>query len=559
MSLADPEILELNALCNALADGTINSRQFSRLEQWLGQSEDARRYYVRALGLCASLQTYASEMQSEPADALPSAKIIRPFVWAWLIPLAAAAVVVLFVTFRPFLSPSPGNSTQQTKADESVARLTGSKECKWLEGSAPLPPNAHVNSGERIQLIKGFAEITFDSGAQVVLEGPASLEVNSAWNATLLSGKLRANVPPEATGFRVSNPAVEVVDLGTEFAMVADDTRTDVIVLKGKVEADPGASPDQPAIVLREKEGRRFASSGGADLPISEQLFEKLNQRVSLNHFSQATTYAHWSFDEAAGDLLVADTFGASLDTSSARLEGGSGPDLSAAHVGGRWGQHALRFDGSLFAKAALPGISENSPRTVLFWIRIPPDAQLSDAYAMVAWVAGNNQLGPHPVHISWNRNPNEGTLGVLRTDYGHGFALGETPLRDNQWHHVAVVFAPGKDDGAPVEIKQYVDGRFEGEGKPSPPGRSEDPAKFSDAATVKVRDRIWLGCRVGSSGPRMDRFRGEMDELIVANRALGPREIVELMKNNQPPRPVPDFAASERGRIGGSSAGSME
>ena len=557
MSMTDPEILELNTLCNAVADGTITRQQITRLEQWLADSEDVRRFYVQALGLCASLHTYASEMQSEPADALPSSKIIRPFVWAWMIPLAAVAVTMMVIALRFMLDAR--HPAGQAKADESVARLTGSKECKWAEGFAALPPGGHLKSGERVELARGFAEITFDSGAQVVLEGPAALEVNSAWNATLLSGKLRANVPPEATGFRVSNPAVEVVDLGTEFAMVADDARTDVIVLKGKVEADPGASPDQPTIVLREKEGRRFASSGGADLPVSQQLFETLNRRVPLNHFSQATAYAHWSFDEPSGAVLKADTFGASLDGSRARLEGETDTDFSAAHVAGRWGSHALRLDGNVFAKAALPGISGNSPRTVLFWVKIPTDAQLSDAYAMVAWAAGDKKLGPHPVHISWNRNPNEGTLGVLRTDYSRGFALGETPLRDGHWHHVAVVFSPGGDERAPAEIKQYVDGRFEGEGKPSPPGRSEDPAKFSSAATAKVRDMIWLGCRLGSSGQRMDRFRGEMDELIVANRALGPHEIVELMKNNQPPGPSPDFAATGHHHPEGLRTGRME
>ena len=40
----------------------------------------------------------------------------------------------------------------------------------------------------------------------------------------------------------------------------------------------------------------------------------------------------------------------------------------------------------------------------------------------------------------------------------------------------------------------------------------------------------------MGSNGQKVDRFRGEMDELCVADRALEPREIVELMKNNQPP-----------------------
>ena len=168
------------------------------------------------------------------------------------------------------------------------------------------------------------------------------------------------------------------------------------------------------------------------------------------------------------------------------------------------------------------------------FWVKVPEDVQLSSAYAMVAWGANSEKLGSHPVHIGWNRNPTEGTIGVLRTDYGGGFALGATPLRDGRWHHVAVVFVPGEDEDTPVEVKQYVDGRFEGEGKPSPPG-TEVSEKFREQNTSTIGDTVWLGCRIGNDGPRRDRFRGEMDELCIADRALAPQQIVQLMKDNRP------------------------
>ena len=71
--------------------------------------------------------------------------------------------------------------------------------------------------------------------------------------------------------------------------------------------------------------------------------------------------------------------------------------------------------------------------------------------------------------------------------------------------------------------VKQYVDGRFEGEGKSSPPGsdifKTIDPQK-----ALSLKDGIWLGCRLGVNGVRAERFAGEMDELFVADRALEPR-----------------------------------
>jgi hypothetical protein len=46
-----------------------------------------------------------------------------------------------------------------------------------------------------------------------------------------------------------------------------------------------------------------------------------------------------------------------------------------------------------------------------------------------------------------------------------------------------------------------------------------------------------WSGCRLGIDGVRQERFRGEMDELFIADRALEPLEIVQLMKDNQLPQ----------------------
>jgi ferric-dicitrate binding protein FerR (iron transport regulator) len=533
MSLSDKEILELNRLCNGLVDGTLTESQKSRLSAWLADSEEARRYYVRALGLSASLCTYASEMQVEAPDALPAApKILRPAFWLWVSPLAAAACVVfvLWVSGRSKPQTTPAGS----KVEEYVARLTGSKVCRWVGDATPAGPSDNLRKGQRLELASGFAEITFDSGAQVVLEGPASLDVNSAWDATLRRGTLKAKVPAEAMGFRISNPSVQVVDLGTEFTMVADATgAADVLVLKGMIEASARDSAGERTIVLHEKQSRHFASSGVSKVSDPEQKFARFSQPMALDHFHPATAYVHWSFDEPGGSVLKADNFGAALSAFDARVEEASDTVIETVRTEGRW-QRALRFNGHLLAKAVLPGISGSSPHTVAFWVKVPEDAHLPNAYAMVAWGMSSRKLGSHPVHIGWNRNPTEGTVGVLRTDYGGGFALGATPLRDGRWHHVAVVFVPGEESDAPVDVKQYVDGRFEGEGKPSPPG-TEISAKFSEEQTTALGDTLWLGCRVGINGPRRDRFRGEMDELCIANRVLEPQEIVQLMKTNTP------------------------
>jgi hypothetical protein len=538
MNLSDKEILELNELCNALVDDTINEKQKARLSQWLAGSAAARRFYIRAMAQSASLISYAGEMQSQELERPRPEKIIR---LGWLWKYGALAAAACIVTAFLLMEGSTGNINPQKSAvtpppaevPEYVAQLTGSKECQWVNNSFSGQPGGRFYKGQKLELAKGFAEITFDSGAQVVLQGPASLTINSAWAATLNRGTLKAGIPPEAMGFSISNPTVEVVDLGTEFTMFADASgaTTEVLVLKGEVEAQSQLQPDQQPIVLREKEARCFTTSGVSAVHDTEQKIAEYTRPVSLDHFIPPTDYMHWSFVQGKGGIFAADDSGTPFAAADFYLENVS-PSADVTSHGSGHDQHALQFDGHLYARAALPDISENTPHTVVFWVKVPKDANLSNAYAMVAWGLNNKNFGSHPVHISWNRSADQGPIGVLRTDYGGGYALGSTPLRDGRWHHIAVVLIPGQDANTSMQVKQYVDGRLEGEGKPSPIG-SEIFTRMSSATS----GALWLGCRLGIDRVPSQRFRGEMDELFLTDRALEPLEIVGLMQNNRLPQ----------------------
>ena len=539
MKLTDHDILELNELCNAVVDETVTDDQRAALTHWLTNFEEARQFYVRVTGMSASLFCYAGEMQTgEPAVA---GKITRR--WKWMFSfIALAACVAMVVHFgwmhrdAPIVPTKAVASTGESPVNDNeyVAYLSAAKDCQWASKALSVLPGGRLRKGQQLQLAAGFAEITFDSGAQVLLQGPASLDINSAWSAVLNHGALKASLPPEAMGFRISNPTVDVVDLGTEFTMFADSagSAAEVFVLKGEVEAAPRSTPDQQPIVLRERESRRFASTGMSAVDNSEQKFQNLTRPLILDRYLSPIGYARWSFDESEGEFFRAYTSGVSPDAWDAKVQNLSDAARASLHAKGKW-RGALRFDGNLYAKAAFPGMSENSPRTIAFWAKVPKDANLTSAYAMVAWAAKNSkQFGSHPFHIGWNRNANEGLVGVLRTDYGRGYAIGTTPLRDGRWHHVAVVFIPREDSERPVEVKQYVDGRLEGEGRYSPPG--SDIFMSTENTAASNSGTIWLGCRLGIKGVRNDRFYGEMDELLIADRALEPHEIVRLFSSNR-------------------------
>ena len=529
MNLPDDELLELNALCNALIDGAITEAERARLEKMLAASDDARRFYVRAMTLSASLFDYAGEMQADAPEVSPK-RVVHVPAWFWTAgSLAAAACVVLALWFGFAAKRDAANEIAGTEqeSDDSVARLSGAKDCRWT--GAALLPGAELRRGQRIELASGFAEITFDCGAQVTLEGPASLDLSSAWDAVLRRGTLKANVPHEAIGFRISNPSVEVTDLGTEFSMVADDGgATEVFVLKGAVEAAPrdAAGNAGDAVVLRETQSRRFAKAGGTDVRDREAKLAKFMRKVALDRFTRPANYVHWTFDEEAGPALAPDGFTAQLEPASEALSAGTRTE-------GRW-QRALQLDGKLFAKAPFPGISKRTARTVAFWVSVPADAPLPDAGAMLAWPLGSAGRG---VEIGWNRNPLDGTLGALRTSAARNSLTGTTPLRDGRWHHLAVVFSPkAKADAAP-QIRQYVDGRLEGLLTRRNGKRARGTQTESADIAGSAEDALWIG-RSLAGGASAAHFRGALDELFVADRALTPPEIRHLMTQNKPLTP---------------------
>ncbi len=151
-----------------------------------------------------------------------------------------------------------------------VAKLTNAVDCQWkvaesgnAQGSDPQPSayslqpldvGTEFHAGQKLNLAAGLAELTFDSGAKVILNAPSRFTVGEALGGNLQFGKLVAKVPHTAHGFTIDTPGGKVVDLGTEFGVkVTFDRRMDVIVYVGDVEingspvsAGSGATGEAP-------------------------------------------------------------------------------------------------------------------------------------------------------------------------------------------------------------------------------------------------------------------------------------------------------------------------
>ena len=157
-------------------------------------------------------RTGSDEPEDPSYQALARSRIHRPVRWALGL-VAVTAVVALVVVLAGRRSGRPELPADQ----EGIARVTSESDSSW--GNSMRPRLGEPLQPGRLDLITGVATVTFQSGAEVLLEGPAELELVDGNRGVLHVGRAVARVPKPAIGFRLDTPTTSIVDLGTEFGV----------------------------------------------------------------------------------------------------------------------------------------------------------------------------------------------------------------------------------------------------------------------------------------------------------------------------------------------------
>ena len=257
------ESAELESLLALMADDQLSVDEAIRLELLIADNSDTRRQYIEMASLCANIEwacgshagaPMAQGMQHDNEQTLLKASGMGAnSVWqlsaAVVVGAALAAALFLFSSdvVRPPNDSSAASSTAPPNSQASVkntlanappiaATLSGLVDCKWKSGSAGPTYGEQLRNNRSLKLSSGLAQLTFESGAKLILQGPAEFVIRSDMFGTLNVGKLTAVVPKQAHGFTVTTPSAEVIDLGTEFGIEVDvKGRTEVHVFEGEV------------------------------------------------------------------------------------------------------------------------------------------------------------------------------------------------------------------------------------------------------------------------------------------------------------------------------------
>ena len=217
---------------------------------------------------------------------------------AWLVPVSGPVEIAKTPSSLP---------TVVDPKTELVGRITGMVDCKWADPQTETVYDANVRLGRRYALHSGLMEITYATGAKVILQGPVTYKVESRNGGFISVGKLTGTVEVEkAKGFVVRTPTAVVTDLGTEFGvLVQEDQSVEVQVFRGLVEIQRrdgvGKTASAKPMRLSAGEGVRVTRN----VPQIARLEADASAYPSLPHKSSSDLILYYPFDNLIESLML--------------------------------------------------------------------------------------------------------------------------------------------------------------------------------------------------------------------------------------------------------------
>lgn len=239
---------ELMDLLGALANESMTAAQHQRLEQLLGDDPQARQLYLDYMDVHFGLHGWSLRDEERlPLDELrrqleqheavtpePAAPAGLPLRLRYALVAAVTLAASLLMQFVwPHSEQSQLGAADRHPSDY-VATLARAVDCHWNADDAGLREGSRLLPDE-IELDHGVAEILFDGGTQLILEGPARLRVESAGSATLAQGRAVLKTDETAEPFTLITPQARLVNTSAEYGAAVGPAGEIVQAFDGEV------------------------------------------------------------------------------------------------------------------------------------------------------------------------------------------------------------------------------------------------------------------------------------------------------------------------------------
>lgn len=286
---------ELLRLIDALVQEEISPEKHEALQNELKANSEARALYRERMDLEAALHTWATEdvpasVHKDSETGSASRSKLRA--------IAVSAAAALLLAISPWLWPGGDDQIQA----QLVGVIRQQADCQWE--TEPTGSGGKFAAG-KLSLTAGVAELSFDSGTDVVLEAPCEIDVTSLDSARLLAGNVYVNVTELSSGFTLDTPEAQIIDEGTEYAVSLTSTSAEVHVFDGRVLWVPQANASAEEDRIEAGQARSYSRSDPTQrkhIPFGQRQFVK-RLESELREQAGAALVAFDGFENLAGQL----------------------------------------------------------------------------------------------------------------------------------------------------------------------------------------------------------------------------------------------------------------
>jgi ferric-dicitrate binding protein FerR (iron transport regulator) len=301
-------ILDISRLEMALQElecGTLDPAERDKLIDLITRSPAAQRAYLAYFEVSAMLVAEAAthveqgDLPTIVRFAPPSRRIHRSV-------LAAAALVMLSAVVLALIKIATPEVKELALLAAEDTRWSVTGDAEEIDGQ-----RASVRKGSTVRVDSGTLEMRLESGAMMVLQGPAQVSFPEIMRPVVRSGWFWLDTGTSGEKFEIGTPDLRIRNLGTRFGVrVPMEGSAEVHLVKGKLEVSSEATPEE-ILKLAPDETGLVIPPQGAPTPVdfARDPFPEIAGLMSApanysNTVRGQSPASYWRFEDAPDGIL---------------------------------------------------------------------------------------------------------------------------------------------------------------------------------------------------------------------------------------------------------------
>lgn len=436
-----------------LEDGTLDPVERDDLMALIARSPAAQRTYLSHFEISSMLQAEAA-IHAEQGDLPkvvrfdPPSRVFRRSL------LAAAALLVLAAAVAALI--------QVARPEVRELVLTAAPDTRWAVSGKSTEADGHTTSvreGSTLRVTSGTLELRFDSGAKMVVQGPAHVSFPTLSHPVLKSGWLWIDSGESGEKFELSTPDLRIRNLGTRFGVrVPAEGAAEIHLIQGKLEVSSESAPGKNLELVPDGSGLAIDPHGEpTPVTLARDPFPEIAGLLAApasypNTVRGQNPQSYWRLDDAPDGRLRNEVAGEAAGRARPGVSLDAGPRPEDDLPGFGTTNQATRLDGKTSDSRLSLGAAPPRHQGLLFRDTFEGEGPLHQRTPQVTtndirWVSGhhfraNGWISSGTASATLAFQPVDGVVYTL----DGSFRGVNSPAGDYPW--VALGFASGQSTG---------------------------------------------------------------------------------------------------------------